>query len=75
MDELIAADIPLEVQWNDIDYMDQKRDFTFNRADFAELPALITRLHSRGQKYVAILDPAIPANVDSDYEPGLGKVD
>ena len=64
-----SANIPLEVQWNDIDYMDKKRDFTFDPENYHSLPSMIDRLHTQQQKYVAILDPAIPINVNDSYAP------
>lgn len=76
-DELRNANIPQEVQWNDIDYMDRRRDFTFDPKNFHFLPWKIAELHKKRQKYVAILDPAIPSGVGNDtYEPlidGLAK--
>ena len=54
------------------DYMDRRRDFTFDPEHFHYLPWKISNLHDHGQKYVAILDPAIPSGVGSDvYQPLL----
>uniref|UniRef100_A0A8D3BUX7 Alpha glucosidase 2 n=1 Tax=Scophthalmus maximus TaxID=52904 RepID=A0A8D3BUX7_SCOMX len=51
--------IPQDVQWNDIDYMDQFLDFTLDPAKFATLPDLVKDLHAHDQRYVMILDPGI----------------
>ncbi|KAG7486476.1 lysosomal alpha-glucosidase-like [Solea senegalensis] len=51
--------IPHDVQWNDIDYMDQFLDFTFDSTKFATLPDLVKDLHAHDQRYVMILDPGI----------------
>uniref|UniRef100_A0A8B9F9V5 P-type domain-containing protein n=1 Tax=Amazona collaria TaxID=241587 RepID=A0A8B9F9V5_9PSIT len=51
--------IPQDAQWNDIDYMDGYRDFTFDSQKFASLPSLVEDLHKHGQHYVMILDPGI----------------
>jgi lysosomal alpha-glucosidase len=51
--------IPQDTQWNDIDYMSDHLDFTYNTTTFAELPDLIANLHSHGQHYVLITDPGI----------------
>lgn len=50
--------IPQEVQWNDIDYMDQLRDFTSDPVRFpvAEGLAFLERLHASGRKYIHIVD-------------------
>ncbi|XP_047435014.1 lysosomal alpha-glucosidase isoform X1 [Mugil cephalus] len=51
--------IPQDVQWNDIDYMQQYMDFTFDSARFDTLPDLVRDLHTHNQRYVMILDPGI----------------
>lgn len=61
--------IPLEVQWIDIDYMDGRKDFTFDPINFPQkkMIALSNMLHDRGQKFVVMVDPAIAVN--SSYAP------
>ncbi|KAI7897105.1 alpha glucosidase [Mucor mucedo] len=63
--------IPLEVQWIDIDYMDQRKDFTFDPIQFPreKMIEFSKSLHDNGQKLVLMVDPAIP--VDAMYEPYL----
>ncbi|KFW04784.1 Lysosomal alpha-glucosidase, partial [Eurypyga helias] len=62
--------IPQDAQWNDIDYMDGYRDFTFDPQKFASLPSLVADLHKHGQRYVMILDPGISStNPHGSYWP------
>ncbi|XP_017358744.1 sucrase-isomaltase, intestinal [Cebus imitator] len=53
------AGIPFDTQVTDIDYMEDKKDFTYDEVAFQGLPEFVQDLHDHGQKYVIILDPAI----------------
>ncbi|KAJ1890846.1 hypothetical protein LPJ66_007249, partial [Kickxella alabastrina] len=72
VNEVIAnyskAQIPLEVAWTDIDYMENTRDFTFDPVNFplSEMQKQLKYLHSRNQRMVLMTDPAIQRN--TSYE-------
>jgi len=51
--------IPCDVIWLDIDYMDGNRSFTFHPDDFPDPPGLMQELHAAGFHTVAIIDPGI----------------
>uniref|UniRef100_A0A3P8WJY7 Lysosomal alpha-glucosidase n=1 Tax=Cynoglossus semilaevis TaxID=244447 RepID=A0A3P8WJY7_CYNSE len=53
------AGFPLDVQWNDLDYADKRRIFTFDPQRFGDLPEMVEEFHQRGLKYILILDPGI----------------
>lgn len=44
-----------DVQWNDLDYMDARRDFTFNQDGFADFPDMVRELHQGGRRYMMIV--------------------
>uniref|UniRef100_A0AAX7UK94 alpha-glucosidase n=1 Tax=Astatotilapia calliptera TaxID=8154 RepID=A0AAX7UK94_ASTCA len=50
-----AVDLPYDIQYTDIDYMEDKKDFTYDKVKFAELPQFAEFLHEKGQKYILIL--------------------
>lgn len=62
------AGIPQDVQWNDIDYMDNKRDFTYS-TDFGDMPGLVNQIHSAGLHYIMIVDPGISNQSPGNYYP------
>jgi len=62
--------IPHDVQYGDIDYMQDKKDFTYDPVKFAGLPQYIEELKAQGTRYVTILDPAIHTeNAPGTYPP------
>ncbi|XP_040043098.2 sucrase-isomaltase, intestinal [Gasterosteus aculeatus] len=54
-----AVSLPYDIQYTDIDYMEDKKDFTYDKVNFNELPQFADYLHAKGQRYILILDPAI----------------
>ncbi|XP_067088732.1 lysosomal alpha-glucosidase isoform X2 [Osmerus mordax] len=56
------ANFPLDVQWNDLDYADKRRVFTFDPRRFGDLPEMVEELHQKGMKYILILDPGISSS-------------
>uniref|UniRef100_A0A4W5NR19 Maltase n=1 Tax=Hucho hucho TaxID=62062 RepID=A0A4W5NR19_9TELE len=65
-----AVDLPYDVQYTDIDYMEDKKDFTYDEVKFKDLPQFADYLHEKGQKYILILDPAIAISkrINGPYE-------
>ncbi|KAL0993142.1 hypothetical protein UPYG_G00103760 [Umbra pygmaea] len=60
------AHFPLDVQWNDLDYADKRRVFTFDPQRFRDLPDMVKEFHEKGMKYILILD----AGISSSSPPG-----
>ncbi|KAM6199074.1 sucrase-isomaltase, intestinal [Sarcoramphus papa] len=54
-----AIGLPYDAQITDIDYMEEKKDFTYDKVKFRDLPNFAAYMHNYGQKYIIILDPAI----------------
>ncbi|XP_037013855.2 lysosomal alpha-glucosidase [Artibeus jamaicensis] len=77
VENMTRAGFPLDVQWNDLDYMDAKRDFTFNKDSFGDFPAMVQEFHQGGRRYVMIVDPAIsssgPPGSYRPYDEGLRR--
>ncbi|XP_034250014.1 lysosomal alpha-glucosidase-like [Thrips palmi] len=64
-----AAGIPFDVQWNDLDYMDNNNDFTIS-PKFSKLSEFVEMLHSIGMHYIPLIDPGVSAGEKKGaYEP------
>lgn len=44
-----------DIQYTDIDYMEDKKDFTYDKVKFGDLPSFADYLHAKGQRYILIL--------------------
>ncbi|XP_028843315.1 lysosomal alpha-glucosidase isoform X2 [Denticeps clupeoides] len=75
VERMHSAQFPLDAQWNDLDYADQRRVFTFDPVRFSDLPDMVKGFHASGLRYVLILDPGIssssPAGTYRPYDEGL----
>jgi len=52
-------EIPCDVIWYDIDYMDENRCFSIDTWSFPDMRGLNAELHEKGYHTVAIIDPGI----------------
>ncbi|KAM6146785.1 sucrase-isomaltase, intestinal-like [Phoenicopterus ruber ruber] len=66
VDRMHHYDIPYDVQHLDIDYMERRLDFTYDKVNYAGLPEYLQQLKREGMHNVVILDPFIT----KDEEPG-----
>lgn len=57
-----AENIPLDVIWLDIHYMDGYRCFTWDKSRFTDLSGMVSKLHSMGYKVVCMINPGIKAD-------------
>ncbi|RWS18913.1 Lysosomal alpha-glucosidase-like protein, partial [Leptotrombidium deliense] len=63
------AKIPFDVQWNDIDYMDNLNDFTYDKTTYSGLPEFVELIHKVGMHYVMIIDPGVSGGEKSGTYP------
>ena len=54
--------IPLDAQYNDINYMDNFWDFTYDSMQYSDLPEFVDFLHSKNLSYVPIVDAGLALN-------------
>uniref|UniRef100_A0A8C2NL27 P-type domain-containing protein n=1 Tax=Capra hircus TaxID=9925 RepID=A0A8C2NL27_CAPHI len=64
--DMVAAQIPYDVHYTDIDYMERQLDFTIDD-EFRDLPQFVDKIRSEGMRYIIILDPAISGNETKPY--------
>jgi len=55
----IRANIPYDVMWLDIDFMQDRTMFMLNQRDFGGFKQWIDELHSKDMKFIPIIDPGI----------------
>lgn len=66
LDRNLRAEIPLDIQYLDIDYMQVFEDFTYDKRNFAGLPEVIKQTKKKHDiRWVFIIDVAIQANNNS----------
>jgi alpha-glucosidase len=63
--ELRQRHLPADSIWMDIDYMNEYRVFTWDKKDFPDPKAMITKLNKDGFRAVTIIDPGV--KVDEGY--------
>uniref|UniRef100_A0A3Q0T6M1 Lysosomal alpha-glucosidase n=1 Tax=Amphilophus citrinellus TaxID=61819 RepID=A0A3Q0T6M1_AMPCI len=72
-----SENFPMDVQWNDLDYANKRRVFTFDPWRFGDLPEMVEEFHKRGMKYILILDPGIsstsPPGTYPPFDDGLKR--
>ncbi|QTA37667.1 DUF5110 domain-containing protein [Thermosipho ferrireducens] len=61
-----SRQIPCDVIWLDIDYMDSYKVFTWNPKTFSSPEKMVGKLHKMGFKISAIIDPGV--KVEKGYE-------
>ncbi|XP_046858818.1 sucrase-isomaltase, intestinal-like [Xenia sp. Carnegie-2017] len=65
--EMKKYNIPQDVQYGDIDYMERQLDFTYDKSTYDGLPQFVNDIKKEGLKYIIILDPAISVNETTMY--------
>eukprot|EP00826_Nyctotherus_ovalis_P036324 TRINITY_DN320_c0_g2_i1.p1 TRINITY_DN320_c0_g2~~TRINITY_DN320_c0_g2_i1.p1 ORF type:complete len:916 (-),score=286.78 TRINITY_DN320_c0_g2_i1:43-2790(-) len=60
-------DLPLDVVWADIDYMDKYADFTVDPVRYRGLKEFVNELHKKDMRWVPIVDAGIRRADDDKY--------
>lgn len=68
------AEIPLDTQWSDIDWMNNYQDFVFDPVNFKDLPDFVDDLHTKDMHYIPIIDAGL-AKRSQGYQPYTDGVD
>jgi len=62
-----ALNIPLDVIWSDIDYLQDYKDFTYDTVRFKDLPEIIDKFHNMSLHWVPIIDAGIALRTWANY--------
>lgn len=69
-----SREIPCDVLYLDIDYMDDFKIFTWDEDDFGDLSALLENIHDVGFKVITMVDPGIKSEENySIYEEAVAN--
>ncbi|MBX3737339.1 MAG: glycoside hydrolase family 31 protein [Candidatus Didemnitutus sp.] len=68
-DQYRAHDLPLDVLYLDIHYMDGYRVFTWDKSRFPDPAAMTRRLAEQGIRVVTIIDPGVKYQPEGGYAP------
>lgn len=60
-------DIPLDVVWSDIDYMQDFKDFTIDNVRYKGLGLFVDELHRKGMHWVPIIDAGLKFDAHDVY--------
>ncbi|KAL0483373.1 lysosomal alpha-glucosidase [Acrasis kona] len=69
-------ELPLDTIWSDIDYMQDYKDFTWDKTRYPQdqVKSFVDTLHKNNQQYMVIVDPGIHAeNGYAPYEDGIAQ--
>ncbi|XP_044761295.1 lysosomal alpha-glucosidase-like [Coccinella septempunctata] len=69
----LNAGIPVQSIWNDLDYMNNSNDFTYDKKKFNGLPQFVDKLHKEGRKYVILFDPGVSSGEPNGTYPPYDK--
>ncbi len=71
-DEYAKADIPIDMIYMDIDYMERFKDFTVDEEAFPEFPAFVSEMRENGIHLIPIIDAGVKIEEGYDvYEEGV----
>lgn len=70
---MVDNDIPLDVQYADIDHMDERKDFTIDEVNFKNISGYVKELQQQNMHFIIILDPALISNETNYYPYEIGK--
>jgi len=74
VDEFDKANIPVDMIFLDIDYMENYKDFTVNKERFPDMKELIAEMKEKDIHLIPIIDAAVKIEKDYDiYEEGHDK--